>query len=68
MLSVLSAYKIQQPDIIMFHTNTVPTGQYWDTVVALPTVKVLSSIQAESCRGKDPILWFSYSVFLTPRQ
>ena len=41
MLSILSAHKFIKPSIIYFHTNKVPTGQYWDKVRKLPELKIV---------------------------
>ena len=29
-ISILSAYRIQKPDSILFHNNRLPTGQWWE--------------------------------------
>ncbi len=41
MLSVMSAHRYIKPDVILFHTNMEPTGQYWDKVLALPSFQVV---------------------------
>ena len=33
MLSVLSAHKFIKPDVIYFHTDMSPVGEYWDSVL-----------------------------------
>jgi len=40
MLSVMSAHKILQPDVIYFHTNIPPVGPYWQRVLKLPKLEV----------------------------
>ena len=34
-LSVLSVHKFQKPDNIYFHTNSPPSGKYWDEIPKL---------------------------------
>ncbi len=41
MLSVLSAHRYIQPEVILFHTNMEPTGEFWDKVLTLPSLKVV---------------------------
>ena len=41
MLSVLSAHRYIQPEVILFHTNMEPTGEFWDRVRALPSLRVV---------------------------
>ena len=40
MLSILSAHRYINPDLIYFHTNRAPTGKYWDRVRRLPRFKI----------------------------
>ena len=41
MVSVLSAHKILQPDVIYFHCDGEPGGEYWESVKALPSLIVI---------------------------
>ncbi len=41
MLSVMSAHRYINPDVILFHTNMEPTGQYWNMVLSLPSFRVV---------------------------
>ena len=41
MLSVLSAHKLINPTVILFHTDNEPTGTYWERVKKLPKFKVV---------------------------
>ncbi len=31
-VSITSAYKIQRPDVIMFHCDNLPMGEWWDRI------------------------------------
>ncbi len=41
MLSVMSAHRYIQPEVIFFHTNMEPTGEYWERVLSLPSFHVI---------------------------
>ncbi len=41
MLSVMSAHRYIKPDVILFHTNMEPTGEYWANLLALPSFRVV---------------------------
>ena len=64
MLSVLSAHKILDPDVIYFHTNMEPTGEYWNVVKTLPKLKVVARDPPVSLFGesvKEPFYYTSHS-------
>ena len=64
MLSVLSAHKFLNPDVIYFHTNKEPSGPYWDQVRSLPKVKVVHRDPPEELYGeevKKPMFYTSHS-------
>ena len=48
MLSAMSAHRYIQPDVILFHTNMEPTGEYWERVVNLPSFSSKSRWNAPS--------------------
>lgn len=41
LLSILSAHKLIKPQMILFHTNIEPTGNYWQEVKKIPSLKVI---------------------------
>ena len=40
MLSVMSASKFLNPEVIYFHTDNEPTGEFWDRTKSLPKLKI----------------------------
>ncbi|XP_077980073.1 uncharacterized protein LOC144435351 [Glandiceps talaboti] len=40
LLSLVSAYKVMQPDKIYFHTNCEPEGRWWNEVKLIPILEV----------------------------
>lgn len=52
MLSVLSAYKILNPDVIYFHTNSKPRGKYVNKIKAIPSLKVVKRSPPSTIDGK----------------
>ena len=64
MLSVLSVHKFIKPDIIYFHTDTPPTGKYWDRIQKLPELKINKRKpphEAFNEKIKDPLYYTSHS-------
>ncbi len=57
MLSVMSAHRYIKPEVILFHTNIEPTGEYWDKVLALPSFHVVK---------KEYTLCFNDHLLKTP--
>ena len=64
MLSVLSAHKLINPDIIYFHTNREPNGPYFQRIKQLPNLKVMYREPPATLFGetvKEPIFYTSHS-------
>lgn len=64
MLSVMSAHKILQPDVIYFHTNIPPVGPYWQRVLKLPKLEVNYREPPITLYGqkiKEPFYYTSHS-------
>ena len=55
MLSVLSAERFMKPDVIYFHTNIRPIGEYWERVLQVPSLKIVDRKPTTCVFGK-PIL------------
>ncbi len=64
MLSILSAHKILNPEVVYFHTNMEPTGTYWERVRSLPKLKVMYRDPPITLFGekvKEPYYYTSHS-------
>ena len=64
MLSILSAYKVLKPDIIYFHTDNEPIGEYWEQLKTIPSLKINHRKAPTSLFGeplKKPAFYNSHS-------
>ena len=64
MISILSAHKNIQPDVIYFHTDVPPFGPYWEKVKRLPNLKINHRKPPQTVLGeriKKPLYYTSHS-------
>ncbi|CAH1777911.1 unnamed protein product [Owenia fusiformis] len=53
MVSIMSAHKIQQPDVIMFHYDFLPSGKYWDELKRNTPLKIIHRNQPKEIFGQS---------------
>ena len=40
LLAMMSAHQVLKPEVILFHTDRVPSGEYWEEAKNIPSLKV----------------------------
>lgn len=51
-VSMLSAHKIQKPDVLMLHCNFLPVGEYWEKLWREVPIKIVHREPPESIHGQ----------------
>lgn len=57
-VSILSAYKVQQPDVIMFHCNFLPSGKWWGKLWRTIPLKIVFKEKPREIHGQKIIHTF----------